>query len=105
MTLYRLKLEARQFLSQRYHTKIEDKFEWAKMNVPLYLLEEVPQNRVQLGFDHGNGQTSLSGHDPDHGAKYYFTLCMPPMTNKQYNEFNISELQDKFNDIVKNIKL
>ena len=104
MTVYKLKPEARQFLSERYHTKIEDKFEWAKMNVPLYLLEEVAQNRVQLGYDNGDGITSVSSYKPEE-SKYYFTLHFPEMTNKQYNEFNISELQDKFNDIVKNIKL
>lgn len=104
MTLYKLKPEARQFLSDWKHFKIMDKYAWANINVPLYLLDEVAQNRVQLGYDHGDGKTSVSSYKPEE-SKYYFTLHFPEMTNKQYNEFNISELQDKFNDIVKNIKL
>jgi hypothetical protein len=104
MTLYKLKPEARQFLPDWKHSKIMDQYAWANINVPLYLLEEVTQNRVQLGYDHGNGKKELSGYNSN-GARFYFTLHFPGMTSKQYDEFNIVELQYKFNEIVKNIIL
>lgn len=102
MKKYRLKKEAVPFFADKLATAICEMDVWENIHVDDKALEEVEAAHIEYGIKSSECIGSLSGWSADDGGLFHFTLVLPPMNYKDYDELNkrkmIRELMNRIQD-------
>lgn len=104
MKNYRLKPEARPFISEKHATRVYDFPTWDKLSVNMNALEEVKPAYITYGIETSKNSSSLSGWSEKNGADYKFTIHFPSQKFMEHDKFSkgnvIGELMDLMQSVI-----
>ncbi len=87
MKKFRLKRDAVPFFNEKYAAEVQEFYVWESWKIDINALEEVENVFMTYGHKTSKNATSLCEWGNKDGAKFFFTLHLPTMNKRQYENF------------------